>query len=93
MNYLGELWEVTGVDFAIPESTGEWHKVTLMSSDDTPVDTLYIQDGEYIEDIPVLDENKYIGWFIRGADGYDGKIFHRLLPVYEDMVLCARERP
>lgn len=93
LNYLGELWEVTGVDFAIPESTGEWHKVTLMSSDDTPVDTLYIQDGEYIEDIPVLDENKYIGWFIRGADGYDGKIFHRLLPVYEDMVLCARERP
>lgn len=67
--------------------------MTLVSSDGALVDTMYIQDGEYIENIPVLDENKYIGWFIRGADGYDGKIFHRLIPVYEDMVLRARERP
>ena len=93
LNYLGELWEVAGVNFDIPESTGEWHKVTLMSSDGALVDTMYIQDGEYIENVPVLDENKYIGWFIRGADGYDGKIFHRLIPVYEDMVLRARESP
>ena len=91
--WIGELWEVAGVNFDIPESTGEWHKVTLVSSDGALVDTMYIQDGEYIENIPVLDENKYIGWFIRGADGYDGKIFHRLIPVYEDMVLRARERP
>lgn len=92
LNYLGELWQVDEVKFDVSESTGEIHRVDLSLEDGTVLETMYIMDGECVENMPILDEEKYWGWFLHEGDGYSGKAFHYLLPIYEDMVIYAKEK-
>lgn len=92
LNYLGELWNVEEANFEAPKSTGEIHKVDLSLEDGTILETMYIRDGECVENMPVLDEEKYWGWYYHVGEEHRGKVYNYLLPVYEDTVIYALEK-
>lgn len=92
LNFLGDLWQVDGADFQVPESAELLHKVDFAAEDGTILETRYVRDGECIENVPLLDMDEYFGWFFHVGTDYRGKLFHYLIPIYEDTVLYAKER-
>ena len=86
LNYLNDLWGVEGCEFQTSESTGEYHDVYFKMEDGTLIDKRRIMDGTCIEELPVLDEKLYSGWYFWHMKGE----YSNLRPVYEDMVLYAR---
>lgn len=92
LNYLGSLWQVDGVEFRLPESTGELHRVDFVTEDGTVLETRYVCDGECIEGVPSLNTDEYWGWFFHVGADYRGKMFYDLIPIYEDTILYAKER-
>lgn len=86
LNYLNEAWEISGWEFEIPISNGERHIVSFTAENGEILNTREVADGDVMEELPYLDEEKYQGW---GIDE-KGKIYNSYIPVYEDMVLNPR---
>ena len=85
LNYLNSIWGEEAV-FAVPLSTGEYHKVVFIDADENIVETRMILDGECVENIPAL-EDKYKGWYFDWE--YSHKEFSDKIPIYEDVILQA----
>lgn len=86
LNYLNEVWEISGWQFEVPESTGMEHTVQLVMDDGTLLESRKVTDGNSVGGLPELDKEKYSGWTMN--DG--GKVYSSYLPVYEDLVLNAQ---
>lgn len=66
---------------------GQVHEVKLILGDEE-LQTLYIEDGESISDLPELDNEIYCGWYYK----YSLEQNRTVLPVFEDCTLFARRR-
>lgn len=86
LNYLNGEWEIYGMDFAV-EGNGKIHTVNLMV-DDKIIGSIPVMDGDIIQELPALDEEKYWGWYFT----YSKEKYRTSLPIYEDCTLFAREK-
>lgn len=84
LNYLNSVWGISDIDFQVPPSTGEYHKVVFTDKSGNYIETQTILDGEGVKNFPLLNQ-EYVGWHMNGTPKkYDEKI-----PIYEDTVLEA----
>ena len=86
LNYLNELWNISYETFPVPSSTNEYHTVTFIMDDGTILETRQIKDGDFIEDIPVLDYTVYSGWQFFQTQ----KLYSKTIPIYEDITFYAK---
>lgn len=86
LNYLNERWEIAYTQFEAP-GNGETHQVTFRNGEDI-VEVRQVQDGEVILDPPYLDGEVYWGWYYE----HSVEKLRDQIPVYEDVVLFAREK-
>ena len=88
LNYLNELWEISEWKFEVPLSSEEEHVIRFVLDDGTLLETKNIMDGEKIESLPELDDEKFSGW------GFyeNGKLYNSYIPIYEDSILMAKRK-
>lgn len=86
LNYLCERWGVPYKKLVF-EGNGEQHEVTFIW-DNEIVETRMILDGETIQELLYLDEEKYWGWYYT----YSNEKYRNQLPVYESCTLFAMEK-
>lgn len=86
LNYLNEQWGISYRHLEAP-ATDEMHQVTFKNGEEI-VDIWQVPDGQEIGEAPYLDEERYWGWYYEhSVEKLRGEI-----PVYEDIVLFAREK-
>ena len=87
LNYLNEIWEINEWEFKIPISSEEEYEVQFVLDDGTILERQKIREGETVEDLWQLDEEKYSGWVMN-----EGKTYSTFIPIYEDVVLNAERK-
>lgn len=86
LNYLIDKWGIAYEKFVF-RGNEDTHEVKLICNESI-VETMVVQDGDTLLDLPYLDEEKYLGWyFVESDEKYRDKI-----PILEDCVLYAREQ-
>lgn len=88
LNYLNEVWGISGWQFELPASTGQEHTVQFIMDDGTMLESQKVKDGDVPDSVFKLNDEDYSGWSIN--DG--GKIYSSFIPIYEDTVLNAKRR-
>lgn len=86
LNVLIEKWGIAHDDFEFI-GNGEQHTVNFMIND-TIIETRLVQDGEILQDLPVLDEERYWGWYYT----YSQEKCRPHLPVFEDCTFYPKEK-
>ncbi len=87
-NYLSALWGVEGGEFAVPQTTGEIHTVTLYDENLVQIGSFQVKDGECLSPLPKYDAEKYEGWEMNG----EGRLYADTIPIYEDLDLYLTVR-
>ena len=85
LNYLTSLWEISYERFLLPESTGEYHEVVFRDENGRLIERRMVLDGECISNLPELDVEKYVGWFMNK----ENKEYSNKIPIYEDIIMEA----
>lgn len=86
LNYLNERWEIPYDQFEV-FGNGEMHQVIFKKGEEI-IEIRQVEDGEVLTEPPYLDEEVYWGWYYEHSmEKLRGEI-----PVYEDVVLFAREK-
>lgn len=85
LNFLNKRWGVEYTEFSVP-SSGEIHKVVF--EQDGKQDVMWVKDGMILKELPYLNVQEYDGWYF----SYSNEKYFDKLPIYEDVVLCARKR-
>lgn len=91
LNFLNNLWGISDWGFELPASTEEYHTVIFQLADGTVVETQEVMDGEYIAELPILNEPEPTVWYYLYRNGEFDKPYYSKLPVYEDIVLYANK--
>lgn len=86
LNWLNNRLGVSNYNFRW-SGTGEMHEVVFMNGDSI-VESIQVKDGETLEELPYLEEEKYWGWYFE----YNNEKYRAQLPILEDTVLYAREK-
>lgn len=86
LNYLNERWGIDYEVFEVPKS-GEQHQVVFKNGESI-VEIRAVQDGDVITEPPELDGERYWGWYYE----HSNEKLRDKIPVYEDIVLFAREK-
>ena len=86
LNYLNERWGIS-YDLLETPANGEIHQVTFTNGEDV-VEIREVNDGDVITQSPELDGEIYWGWYYE----HSNEKLRDEIPVYEDIVLFAREK-
>ncbi len=86
LNFLNEQWDIFWKDFEVEENKAV-HEVVFKNGEEI-VEVRQVEDGACITDVPPLDEEIYWGWYYE----HSGEKLRDVIPVYEDIVLFAREK-
>ena len=83
LKYLCERWNVPYSGTEV-ENNSEMHQI-ILKKDDAILETICIEDGAFLTELPELDKDLYKGWYFESAGMYREQI-----PIYEDVILYAK---
>ena len=86
INYLNERWDITSEE--LTSNSDESSHTVSFSINGSVVKEVNIRDGQCLDEMPVLDNEKYQGWYSPDR----GDMWSEFLPIYEDMILSAQEK-
>ena len=86
LNWFSDRLGVSDYNFRW-SGNSDTHEVTFIVDRDI-VEQILVEDGETIEELPLLDTEKYWGWFFE----YNNERYREQLPILEDVTLYPREK-
>ena len=86
LNWLNDSFGVSNYTFHWNETEAE-HEV-LFVQEENVVKHMPVKDGQILDELPFLDEEKYLGWYFK----YNDEKYRPQIPILEDTVLYAREK-